>query len=331
MDADNLIIEDGEPTQSPVVGAPSIVEKQKPASVDGNVKKKRRRANTKRKVMTPFVKAPWRDRRRNEKPKRNNRFRKIVLTKTHAPFNNNQFLMEIHKPEPENAFNILQTPSARTRDSSFSVDSDDNYFYALPEDEEEYLTKEFSSVYEDAQCERLSNMTKNELIQEYLLLEAKFENLVKRTERSKMKRMEEDKDNSTDRDASIADKDSMVTDRDTSETSVETFTAEDPPSNEIWQRLKDQEDQIRELQISNEKLLLENEHLRQRQHNSSEDSESDSSSTSDSNSSSGSEKVVDEPVVQNEPVNDIAQPNGCQEFEILENPIPLMNGFHTKD
>ncbi|CAH2094509.1 unnamed protein product [Euphydryas editha] len=325
-------IKDGDSTRALViVEAPSILEVPN-HKVDGNVKKKRRRGKTKRKIIKPFLKMPWQERRMIDNSKRNNRFRKIVLSKTQAPFNNNQFLMEIHKPEPENNFNLFRTPSARTRDSSFSVDSEENYFFSLPEDEEEYLTKEFSSVYEDAQTERLSNMSKSELVQEYLLLEAKYDNLIKRSERSKIKDTEDDKDASiADKDMSITDKDSMHTDQDTSGTSVNSGSIDEPSSYDIMQRLKDQEEKIRELQLANETLLLENSRLRQRIQGSSEDSESDSSSTSDS-SSSCSSSPEHEPVFEN---GDVAS-NGNYilngEHEVVngtEPTQPLVNGFHS--
>ncbi|CAK1583498.1 unnamed protein product [Parnassius mnemosyne] len=334
MDVINIgEIKDGDqPRPLLIMEAPPILEvcKQK---FEGN-KKKRRRGKSKRKIMKPFPKIPWQERRKNDQTKRNNRFRKIVLAKTHAPFNNNQFLMEIHKPVPEDNFHNLRTPSARTRDSSFSVDSEDNYFYSLPEDEEEYLTKEFSSVYEDAQSERLSNMSKNELIEEYLLLEAKYDNLVKRTERSKAKEVESENANITDKDTSITDKDSMLTDPDTSEASIASGSMDGSSVADLMQRLKEQEGQIRELQVANEKLRLENEHLRQHSQDSSEDSETDSSSSSDSDSSSshsdspGSELPITD--CENLPVENEDQTNGVQEVtEDLQSTHPVVNGFHS--
>ncbi|XP_047537231.1 uncharacterized protein LOC125071172 [Vanessa atalanta] len=335
MDVKNISeIKDGESTSPLVlVEAPSILEVPN-LKLDGSVKKKRRRGKTKRKIIKPFLKMPWQERRMIDNSKRNNRFRKIVLSKTQAPFNNNQFLMEIHKPEPENNFNLFRTPSARTRDSSFSVDSEENYFFSLPEDEEEYLTKEFSSVYEDAQSERLSNMSKNELVQEYLLLEAKYDNLIKRNERSKVKDTEGDKDVSVaDKDVSITDKDSMLTDRDTSGTSVMSGSIDEPSVYDVMQRLKEQDEQIRELQLANEKLLLENSHLRQRNQGSSEDSESDSSSTSDScSSSSCSSSPEHEPVLVNGDVaaNENHIVNGEHNVTNGVQPTPpLVNGFHS--
>lgn len=285
-------IKDGDVTRpSSGTEAPSIGIMPKEKQCDGPAKKKRRRGKSKRKILKPFMKVTWIDKKRNEKSKRN-RFRKLVLTKAHAPapFNNNQFLMEIHKPEQDNDFQKVQTPSARTRDSSFSVDSEENYFYSLPEDEEDFLTKEFSSVYEDAQSERLASMSKTDLIQEYLLLEAKYDTLVKRTERSKSKQADDNKDTLTDKDTSTTDR-SLVTDRDTSATTSSSIS-EEPSIQEYLQRLKEQEEQINLLKIENDKLVVENEHLRKSHCSSSEDSESDSSSTSISCSSSSNASSV---------------------------------------
>lgn len=323
MDENNITIKDGDLKRLQGFEAPSKADKP---TFEGINKKKRRRGKFKRKLAKPFVKVPWQDKRNNDKTKRNNRFRKIVLAKTQAPFNNNQFLMEIHKPEPENSFDILRTP-ARTRDSSFSVDSEDNYFYSLPEDEEEYLTKEFSSVYEDAQSERLSAMTKTELIQEYLLLEAKYDNLVKRSERSKQKPIDED-NLTTDRDISANDT-TMQTDGDVSGTSNESSVLDEPSYSDLLQRLKEQEEQLNELQNTNEKLRLENEHLHQRPRGaSSEDSESDSSSSSDSDSSSNA-SVVDPhtiEVCENVIVNEVHLNGQNGENSGIE---PTINGFHS--
>lgn len=58
----------------------------------------------------------------------------------------------------------------RYRDSSFSFDSDNN-------DKEEYLSKEFCSLYENTRSDRLYEMSKTQLIQEYLQLEASYDKL----------------------------------------------------------------------------------------------------------------------------------------------------------
>lgn len=331
MDESDILYanKDGDATHFQPTEATSKGDLIKP--LEGNVRKKRRRGKYKRKIIKPFGKVPWQEGWKKDKTKRNNRFRKIVLAKTQAPFNNNQFLMEIHKPEPENSFSIMQAPSARTRDSSFSMDSEDNYFYSLPENEEEYLTKEFSSVYEDAQSERLANMSKNELIQEYLLLEAKYENLVKRTERYKSKPTDEDTLES-ENEPSAMDKDSMLTERNTS---VVSSVLEDPKYIDLLQRMKEKEDQVHQLQLTNEKLRIENECLHKTNKvSSSEDSESDSSSSSSDTESSNSSIAADLPVYfasNNEEANSGQIIDQTEEIAETVSAPELVNGFHSPD
>jgi protein HEXIM1/2 len=158
-------------------------------SVDSNGsnknRRKTRRGKSKRKSSKPYTtKSKW----SYHIPRIQNMKRKVILTDVGqplVPYNTNKFLMEDHMPHIANSgavavpLNGVGTPS-RTRDSSFSIDSEENYFYSLPEDEEEFLTKEFSNVYEDARCERLEAMTKAQLIQEFLQMEATVEQLTRR-------------------------------------------------------------------------------------------------------------------------------------------------------
>lgn len=100
-----------------------------------------------------------------------NRREKLQRSRSLVPYNTNKFLMEEHLAEVPCA---LLTPTGRTRDSSFSMDSEDNYFFSLPEDEEEFLTKEFANVYEKARVERLESLSKQELIEECLQIEDRY-------------------------------------------------------------------------------------------------------------------------------------------------------------
>ncbi|XP_076235139.1 uncharacterized protein LOC143179709 [Calliopsis andreniformis] len=187
-----------------------------------------------------------------------------------APYNTTQFLMNDHNDHPDldqklsgavsSELTAFQKPSVppRTRDSSFSVDSDEDYFYSSPEDEEEFLTKEFSTAYEDVHAERLSALSKSELIQEYLQLEAKVDLLTKRLRGKNFHQVEdrdvESKSNSTD--------------------------------SESAKKLKICQQRIDDLIQQNEQLKRENESLRAQRHGSpisSVDSESDSDSTSNGN------------------------------------------------
>lgn len=191
-----------------------------------------------------------------------------------ALYNTTQFLMDDHSDLPDLEQKLseaasseipttFQKPTAppRTRDSSFSVDSDEDYFYSSPEDEEEFLTKEFSSAYEDLHAERLSTLTKSELIQEYIQLEAKVDLLTKRLRGKNFHQNEE---------REVESKNGNSTDT------------------ESAKKLKLCQQRIDDLLQQNEQLRRENETLRAQRHGSpvsSVDSESDSDSTSNGNRS----------------------------------------------
>ncbi|XP_032681556.1 protein HEXIM-like [Odontomachus brunneus] len=187
-----------------------------------------------------------------------------------APYNTTQFLMADHSdlPDLEQKLSgvasleipaMFQKPSAppRTRDSSFSVDSDEDYFYSSPEDEEEFLTKEFSNAYEDLHAERLNNLSKSQLIQEYLQLETRMDLLSKRQRMKNMHPIEE---------------------RDT----------ENKIDPEMAKKLKMYQQRIDDLLQQNEQLKRENEmlHTKKRLRASSSESSVDSESDSDSSSNS---------------------------------------------
>lgn len=76
-----------------------------------------------------------------------------------VPYNTNRFLMEYHMAE------VPATGAAVGRD--------------------EFLTNEFSTVYETAKCERLEGLPKQQLIQEYLQLESSHEQLKQRLREEK--------------------------------------------------------------------------------------------------------------------------------------------------
>lgn len=123
-----------------------------------------------------------------------------------APFNSTQFLMNDHVSEAVKHLNstlnvkqksveavdeessldsslLEQRPVrriTRARESSFSIDSDEDYYYSSPEDEEEFLSREFIKDYDNVRNDRLVDMSKAELINEYLQMEQRIEALEKR-------------------------------------------------------------------------------------------------------------------------------------------------------
>ncbi|XP_074103761.1 uncharacterized protein LOC141530515 [Cotesia typhae] len=163
-------------------------------------KRKTRRGKPKHRKLKPYTK----QQSYNHKVRIRSNSSRVIKKRTQppAPYNTTQFLMDDHNDLPNleqklagsntEVQKIIQKPViSRTRDSSFSVDSDEEYFYSSPEDEEEFLTKEFSSAYEDLHAERLSALSKSELIQEYIQLEAKLDILSKRLRNRTFQQTEE--------------------------------------------------------------------------------------------------------------------------------------------
>jgi len=138
--------------------------------------------------------------------KRMSRRRRRATGTNNAPFNSTQFLMNDHVSEAVKHLNSTLNVKAksteavdeessidsslleqrpvrritRARESSFSIDSDEDYYYSSPEDEEEFLSKEFIKDYDNVRNDRLVDMSKAELINEYLQMEQKIEALEKR-------------------------------------------------------------------------------------------------------------------------------------------------------
>ncbi|XP_017785916.1 PREDICTED: protein HEXIM1-like [Nicrophorus vespilloides] len=137
-------------------------------------KRKTRRGKSKRKNVHPYRKSATRT-----SSSSNN------VVKPEAPYNSNRFLIEDHgdldgiDEEFKKTDQASTSTVTRTRDSSFSADSDGE-FYSTPDDEEVFLIKDFDYQYESIQAERLQALSKDELIRDFLLLESKFEILSNR-------------------------------------------------------------------------------------------------------------------------------------------------------
>lgn len=146
----------------------------------GGKKRKNRRGKSKKRKWKPYYKLSWEERRQLEEreSRRANRLRQQMFAHGQpvAPYNTTQFLMEDHcvqEPDYES-----RNGHHRHRENSLndSIDSSDE-FYSSPEDEEDFLQKQFSEAYDDVHAERLNAMSKSELVQEYLLLEERVEDL----------------------------------------------------------------------------------------------------------------------------------------------------------
>lgn len=200
-----------------------------------------------------------------------------------APNNTTQFIMEDHTDLPDLD---LDSKTTRARDSSFSIDSDED-FSSSPEDEA-YLSKEFSNTYDDVHVERLGTMSKLDLIQEYLQLEQKVDVLEKRLKVTQQ--------------TSSGTGDSGGNGGTGTDSESEPAEGEMPMEPAMAEKIRIFQEEIQKLVVENELLVQENQRLQSSSSlvrpssvslSSSIDSESDSSTTSGSSttSSSGQSRV----------------------------------------
>ncbi|XP_019949876.1 protein HEXIM1 [Paralichthys olivaceus] len=157
-------------------------------------KRHRRRTTRKRRNWKPYYKLSWEERKALEEKEtaRASRLREEMFAKglPVAPYNTTQFLMDEHdREEPDlNTETGVRRPSGvggRMEDTGSEEDLFDNE----EEDDDdgsgggsdgigrpgnaggEFLQRDFSETYEMYHVESLQNMTKQELVQEYLELE----------------------------------------------------------------------------------------------------------------------------------------------------------------
>ncbi|MCP3667089.1 MAG: hypothetical protein GY696_32120 [Gammaproteobacteria bacterium] len=133
---------------------------------------------------------------------------------------------------------------SRSRQSSFSVEDEEEYFYSSPDDEGEFLTKEFSKDYEQSSVDRLEGMPKDRLIMEYLGMEKQVEALEKRLEE-------------------IQDREAVKAL--TGEVDYEFSRGEIPMEPETAQKIKVFQAELRRLAKDNKALQLENARLKRKQ------------------------------------------------------------------
>lgn len=147
-------------------------------NVDPNKKKKHRRGKTKKRKWKPYYKLSWQERRELEEQEAHRansiRARMLAHGQPAAPYNTTQFLMDDHNVEEPNFDDIPGSHNRNNREQSADLSDD---FYSSPEDEEDYLQRQFSEVYENIHAERLNSMCKTELVQEYMQLEVRVEEL----------------------------------------------------------------------------------------------------------------------------------------------------------
>ncbi|XP_023222779.1 protein HEXIM2-like [Centruroides sculpturatus] len=189
------------------------------------LKSKKDRHKKKRK-WKPYHKMSWKEKRKADKneTKRANRVREKMFANGQAiaPYNTTQFLMADHNQEEPNYFEdddvLNDTPSECLRN-------------------EGYMQKQFAEAYENVHTERLNGLSKSDLVQEYLLLEDKVEELEKKCRQAK----EDHKDQIMENDA-------------------QTECLEEK-NDDYWQKVVVFREEIEKLKRENNRLRTENEEL----------------------------------------------------------------------
>ncbi|KAM5308294.1 protein HEXIM1 [Glossophaga mutica] len=145
-------------------------------------KKHRRRPSKKKRHWKPYYKLTWEEKRKFDEKQslRASRIRAEMFAKGQpvAPYNTTQFLMDDHDQEEPD----LKTGFYPKRAAAKSDDTSDEEFMEEAGEEDggsdgmggdgsEFLQRDFSETYERYHAESLQNMSKQELIREYLELE----------------------------------------------------------------------------------------------------------------------------------------------------------------
>ncbi|XP_036409023.1 protein HEXIM1-like [Megalops cyprinoides] len=158
----------------------------------GKKKHRRRPSSKKKRRWKPYFKLTWEEKKEFDEREtaRASRVRAEMFAKglPVAPYNTTQFLMEEHdREEPDLNTELVGRRvmgASRTEDTA----SEEDYFDFEEEDEDgsgggsdgigrpgnaggEFLQRDFSETYEKYHVESLQNMTKQELVREYLELE----------------------------------------------------------------------------------------------------------------------------------------------------------------
>ncbi|XP_004859875.1 protein HEXIM1 [Heterocephalus glaber] len=176
---------DGEPSPEPP--APPGPDAEAPRTAWGpqqrqlGKKKHRRRPSKKKRHWKPYYKLSWEEKRKFDERQslRASRVRAEMFAKGQpvAPYNTTQFLMDDHdQEEPDLKTGLCPRRAAAKSDSSDEdfveeAGEEDGGSDGMGGDGGEFLQRDFSETYERYHAESLQNMSKQELIREYLELE----------------------------------------------------------------------------------------------------------------------------------------------------------------
>ncbi|KAM5273324.1 protein HEXIM1 [Ctenodactylus gundi] len=144
-------------------------------------KKHRRLPSKKKRHWKPYYKLTWEEKKKFDEKQslRASRIRAEMFAKGQpvAPYNTTQFLMDDHDQEEPDLKTGLYPKRAATKSDTSDEDfmeeagEEDGGSDGMGGDGSEFLQRDFSETYERYHAESLQNMSKQELIKEYLELE----------------------------------------------------------------------------------------------------------------------------------------------------------------
>jgi len=257
-----------------------------PSSVLRNRKCKARRAR--RKAFKPYYKLTEgeRDLREENERLRLVRLRERMRSKGRiiAPYNTTQFIMADQHDETlqllERKLQERDDEKRNGKENNISRNIDDEYCNSSPTDEEEeFISNEFKKDYDIQHITRLEKMSKEMLLNEYMIVERKNEVLEAKLD-------------------NILEKEEEKANR--GEADYEFYKGEIPMEPAMADKIQVFQFEINMLKTENQRLLDENMDIKQRLNQFSDSSStSDSSSSSSSSSSSDDESEGDDLVEKN--------------------------------
>ncbi|XP_062894906.1 protein HEXIM1-like [Mobula hypostoma] len=146
----------------------------------GGKRRHRRRPSKKKRRWKPYFKLSWEEKKQLDEREsvRAAKTRAEMFAKgfTVAPYNTTQFLMEEHnQEEPDLNTGVCPKRVSKSDETSEEEELDeedqDSGSDGMGGNGSEFLQRDFSETYEKYHAESLQNMTKQELIREYLELE----------------------------------------------------------------------------------------------------------------------------------------------------------------
>lgn len=136
---------------------------------NGNDKsRKRRRPRRKNRKWKPYTQLSWEERQQRDEEE--SRRASLKRANRPTPYNTTQFLMEDHKVVTPDLSNM----GAFDENHDVNLSSSDE---VLENENEEYLVRNFTAVYDEVQSERLQQMSKEQLVNEVLELSKKVSEL----------------------------------------------------------------------------------------------------------------------------------------------------------